>query len=64
MNMDWEDKAVEGLMEIPVALRKMVAGQLEEYATNKGAAAVTPQHMKEMAEEYGIDAELMARFDA
>ena len=64
MNMDWEDKAVQGLMEIPVALREMVAGQLEEYATNKGDPAVTAQHMKEMAEEYGIDQELMARFDA
>ncbi len=62
MNMDWDDKAIEGLMEIPVALRKMVAGQLEEYAQDKGASAVTAQHMTDMAEEYGIDAELMARF--
>jgi hypothetical protein len=62
MNMDWEDKAVSGLMEIPVALREMVAGQLEEFATNKGADKVTAEHMAEMAAEYGIDEELMARF--
>jgi hypothetical protein len=40
-----------------------VAGQLEESAVAKGDKAVTAQHMIEMAEEYGIDAELMARFD-
>jgi hypothetical protein len=62
MTMPWEDKATEGLMDIPVALRKMVAGQLEEYAVNKGADTVTAAHMVEMAEEYGIDQELMARF--
>ena len=54
--------AIGGVMEIPVALRKMVAGQLEEYAQSKSADQVTAEHMKEMAEEYGIDEELMARF--
>jgi flavin reductase (DIM6/NTAB) family NADH-FMN oxidoreductase RutF len=62
MNMDWDEQAIQGLMDIPVALRKMVAGQLEEHAQKKGASAVTAQHMIEMAEEYGIDKELMARF--
>jgi len=62
MTMDWEDMAVQGLMDIPVALREMVAERLEEHATKKGAERVTPQHMVEMAEEYGIDEELMARF--
>ena len=62
MSMDWDDKAVQGLMDIPVALRKMVAERLEEHAKAKGAAMVTTDHMTEMAEEYGIDEELMARF--
>jgi len=62
MTMPWTDEATGGLMDIPVALRKMVAGQLEEHAVKKGADPVTAQHMVEMAEEYGIDAELMARF--
>ena len=62
MNMNWDDKAIQGLMEIPVALRKMVAQQLEEHAQKKGATEVTAAHMAEMAEEYGIDQELMARF--
>lgn len=62
MTMDWDDKAVEALMNIPVAVRKMVAERLEEHATEKGAKAVTAQHLVEMGEEYGIDEELFARF--
>jgi len=62
MTMDWDDKAVEALMGIPVAVRKMVAERLEEHAQDKGASAVTAQHMIEMGEEYGIDEELFARF--
>jgi hypothetical protein len=62
MTMDWDDKAVEALMGIPVAVRKMVAERLEEHAQDKGASSVTAQHMIEMGEEYGIDEELFARF--
>jgi flavin reductase (DIM6/NTAB) family NADH-FMN oxidoreductase RutF len=62
MNMDWEDQAVQGLMEVPVALREMIAERLEEHATKKGDSKVMARHMTEMAEEYGIDEELMARF--
>ena len=62
MTMDWDDKAVEALMGIPVAVRKMVSERLEEHAQAKGAATVTAQHMIEMGEEYGIDEELFARF--
>jgi hypothetical protein len=39
-----------------------VSERLEEHAQAKGAKSVTPQHMVEMGEEYGIDAELFARF--
>lgn len=63
MTMDWEEDAVKALMAIPVALRKMVSEQMEEFARNKGATEVTHAHMKEMAQEYGIDEELMARFE-
>jgi len=62
MTMDWDDKAVEALMDIPVAVRKMVSERLEEHAKEKGDKAVTAQHMVEMSEEYGIDEELFARF--
>ena len=62
MNMDWEDTAVQALMDIPVAVREMVAERLEEHATARGAPAVTAQHLVEMGEEYGIDQELFARF--
>lgn len=62
MTLEWDEKATAALMDIPVNLRKMVAEQLEEYARNKGDTGVTGQHMVEMSEEYGIDAELIARF--
>jgi flavin reductase (DIM6/NTAB) family NADH-FMN oxidoreductase RutF len=62
MTMDWDDKAVEALMNIPVAVRKMVSERLEEHAQDKGASSVTAQHLVEMGEEYGIDEELFARF--
>jgi flavin reductase (DIM6/NTAB) family NADH-FMN oxidoreductase RutF len=62
MTMDWDETAVEALMGIPVAVRKMVSERLEEHAQAKGAATVTAQHMIEMGEEYGIDEELFARF--
>lgn len=62
MTMDWEDKAVEALMGIPVQVRKMVSERLEEHAQAKGAPSVTAQHLVEMGEEYGIDEELFARF--
>ncbi len=62
MTMKWDDKAVEALMGVPVALREMVAGRLEEHAKAKGAVQVTAAHMQEMSAEYGIDEELMGRF--
>ena len=64
MTMQWDDKAVQALMGVPVALREMVAGRLEEHARGKGATQVMAVHMQELSSEYGIDAELMARFDA
>lgn len=62
MSMDWDDKAVAALMQVPVPVRKMVSERLEEHAKGKGAPSVTAQHMIEMSEEYGIDEELFARF--
>jgi len=62
MTMKWDDKAVQALMGVPVALREMVAGNLEEHAKAKGAEQVTALHMKEMAAEYGMDEDVMSRF--
>ena len=62
MNVPWDDKAVAALMDVPVAVRKMVAERLEEYATTKGEPKVTADHMVAMSEEYGIDTELLERF--
>jgi len=62
MTMKWDDKAVQALMGVPVALREMVAGRLEEHAKAKGAEHVTATHMQEMSAEYGIDEDLMGRF--
>ena len=63
MTMKWDEKGTAALMEVPVALRKMVCEQVEEFAAKKGDATVTSQHMRDMANEYGIDADLMARFE-
>lgn len=63
MTMPWDEQGTAALMEVPVALRKMVCEQVEEFAAKKGAATVTSQHMRDMANEYGIDADLMARFE-
>ncbi len=62
MNMPWDDKAIAALMNVPVAVRKMVAERLEEYANAKGEPKVTADHMVAMSEEYGIDSELLDRF--
>jgi len=62
MSMEWDDKAMAALMDIPVGLRKMIAENLEEHARKKGDSSVTSQHMVEMSQEYGIDEELIARF--
>ena len=64
MTMDWDEKAVQALMDIPVAVRKMVSERLEDHAQAKGATTVTAQHMIEMSEEYGLDTELLERFRA
>lgn len=63
MGMPWDEKGTAALMDVPVALRKMVCEQVEEFARKKGDATVTARHMLDMAEEYGIDSELMARFE-
>lgn len=63
MSMTWDDEGTAALMEVPVALRKMVCERVEEHARGKGAEVVSSHHMKEMAEEAGIDADLMARFE-
>lgn len=60
--MDWEDKALSQLMSIPPGVRKMVAEQVEEYTRKQGDEAVTSKRFFEMAEEYGIDEELLDRF--
>ena len=62
MNMPWDEQAVAALMNVPVAVREMVAERLEEYATEKGEPSVKAAHMIAMSEEYGIDSELLDRF--
>ncbi|MBT8423325.1 MAG: hypothetical protein HKN56_02910 [Gammaproteobacteria bacterium] len=64
MSMPWDEKGQAALMEVPVALRRMVCENVEEFAQKRGDKTVTAQHMQDMAEEYGIDSDLMARFDA
>lgn len=62
MTMDWDDKAVAALMNVPVAVRQMVSERLEEFAKASGHPKVLAEHMIKMSEEYGIDSELLERF--
>lgn len=58
----WDDDAMAELMKIPPFVRKMVMSQAEKHARGKGATQVTHAHMKELAEEFGMDDAVMARF--
>jgi len=61
-NMPWEKEAMEMLMNVPPPLRKMVIGNTEEAATEKGQESVTAKLFTDLAREVGMDTELMDRF--
>jgi hypothetical protein len=50
------------LMKIPAMVRKMVLGQTEKHAAAQGATRVTHRHMTELAAEFGMDEQVLARF--
>jgi hypothetical protein len=43
-------------------MRQMVCGQVEDFAKKKDDDKVTSERFTQMAEEYGIDKELLDRF--
>ncbi len=53
---------MEMLMNVPPPLRKMVIGNTEEAATEKGQESVTAKLFTDLAREVGMDTELMDRF--
>ena len=61
--LDWDEDAMQGLMQIPPPVRPMVTEQVETYAKSKGASTVTLTHMDELMAEYGMDRAVMARFE-
>lgn len=60
--LPWDEDAMAALMKVPPFVRKMVLGQVEKHARKSGADKVTHQHMTELASEFGMDAEVLARF--
>jgi len=60
--MEWDEESMQGLMQIPPAVREMVTTQVETYAAGKGATTVTMTHMTELMAEFGMDQAVMARF--
>jgi flavin reductase (DIM6/NTAB) family NADH-FMN oxidoreductase RutF len=61
-SLPWDDDAMAALMKIPAMVRKMVLGQTEKHAAAQGAARVTHRHMTELAAEFGMDEQVLARF--
>ncbi len=61
--LDWDEDAMQGLMQIPPPVRPMVTEQVETYAKGKGATVVTLAHMEELMAEFGMDRAVMARFE-
>jgi hypothetical protein len=60
--LGWDEDAMQDLMKIPPFVRKMVMKQTEKYARKAGADRVTRRHMVELAAEFGMDEEVLARF--
>ena len=61
-NMPWDKDAMKMLMNVPPPLRKMVIGNTEEEAAEKGQEKVTAKLFTDLAREVGMDTELMDRF--
>ena len=62
-SLDWDEDAMQGLMQIPPPVRPMVTEQVETHARGKGADTVTLAHMEELMAEFGMDRAVMARFE-
>jgi flavin reductase (DIM6/NTAB) family NADH-FMN oxidoreductase RutF len=61
--LEWDEQAMQGLMQIPPPVRPMVTEQVETHAKSKGATTVTLTHMDELMAEFGMDRAVMARFE-
>ena len=61
--LEWDEDAMQGLMQIPPPVRPMVTEQVETYTRGKGADRVTLAHMEELMAEFGMDRAVMARFE-
>jgi flavin reductase (DIM6/NTAB) family NADH-FMN oxidoreductase RutF len=61
--LDWDEDAMQSLMQIPPPVRPMVTERVETHAKGKGATTVTLAHMEELMAEFGMDRAVMARFE-
>jgi flavin reductase (DIM6/NTAB) family NADH-FMN oxidoreductase RutF len=62
LGMAWDAEALQTLMTIPPGVRAMVTRQTEDFARDKGDAKVTLARFQELAREFGMNEELLARF--
>ena len=60
--LEWDEPAMVALMKVPAMVRNMVMTQTEKHARSQGATRVTATHMRELAEEFGMDEAVLSRF--
>ncbi|MEC9375974.1 MAG: flavin reductase [Pseudomonadota bacterium] len=62
--MDWDEESSAALMQVPPGVRALVINNTEESAKEKGLKTVTMKFFKELSAEYGMDDEVMDRFNS
>lgn len=53
-DLSWTAEAEEKLKKVPIFVRHMVKGMLEEYAREQGATEITPALMDEARAKSGM----------
>ncbi|MBF0170593.1 MAG: PCP reductase family protein [Nitrospinae bacterium] len=53
-DLSWTAEAEEKLKKVPIFVRHMVKGMMEEYARERGASEITPALMDEARSKAGM----------
>ncbi len=61
--MPWDSAALEALVRVPRGVRRMVIWQTERRMKKAGHPEVTLERFRELAREYGMDDEVLNRFE-
>jgi hypothetical protein len=61
--MPWDSAALEALARVPRGVRRMVIWQTERRMKKAGHPEVTLERFRELAREYGMDDEVLNRFE-